>query len=253
MACSDPLLTCSPCRNWSDVKSNGGNAPTHFSYRWYQSETDEVPDGCSGASIIGTCHLSNFGDMSECAAYRHVGMNMSELMCIGRSLRLEGSPWQGSIRYSMLAKGGGWSDAAADGEPVGEGGRSLRWSAIKVWLTGDVSLHFDLEVRAFNSNVGWTAGYVSGTELDAPTVDVVGDLTASNDLRCVQVDLIPKPEGAVVLRDFSRDGGTLNITEDEFADMQDRYLSCVVMQAFPTELRKGPTMTHRSFTGSMDS
>lgn len=42
-----------------------------------------------------------------------------------------------------------------------------------------------------------------------------------------------------MLRDFSRDGGILNITEDEFADMQDRYLSCVVMQAFPTELRKG--------------
>ena len=178
--------------------------------------------------------------MPECAAYRHVGMNMSELMCIeALSLRLEGSPWQGSIRYSMLAKGGGWSDAAADGEPVGEGGRSLRWSAIKVWLTGDVSLHFDLEVRAFNSNVGWTAGYVSGTGLDAPTVNGVGDLTASNDLRCVQVDLVPKPEGAVVLRDFSRDGRILNITEDEFADMQDRYLSCVVMQAFPTELRKG--------------
>jgi len=145
---------------------NGGNAPTHFSYRWYQSETDEVPDGCSSASIIGTCHLSNFGDMPECAAYRHVGMNMSELMCIeALSLRLEGSPWQGSIRYSMLAKGGGWSDAAADGEPVGEGGRSLRWSAIKVWLTGDVSLHFDLEVRAFNSNVGWTAGTMDGSAL----------------------------------------------------------------------------------------
>ena len=31
VACSDPLLTCRPCRNWSDVKKgNGGNAPTHF-------------------------------------------------------------------------------------------------------------------------------------------------------------------------------------------------------------------------------
>ncbi len=53
----------------------------------------------------------------------------------------------------MLAKGGEWSDAAADGEQVGMSGKSLRWSAIKVWLTGEVSLHFDLEVRAFNSNL----------------------------------------------------------------------------------------------------
>ena len=156
VACSDPLLTCSPCRNWSDVKKgNGGNAPTHFSYRWYQSETDEVPDGCSGASIIGTCHLSNFGDMSECAAYRHVGMNMSELMCIEALASPRGLAMardRSAIACSPRAAGGAMPQPT--GEPVGEGGRSLRWSAIKVWLTGDVSLHFDLEVRAFNSNVG---------------------------------------------------------------------------------------------------
>lgn len=55
--------------------------------------------------------------------------------------------------------------AAADGAQVGASGKSLRWSAIKVWLTGEVSLHFDLEVRAFNSNCR-TGGYVSGHDLD---------------------------------------------------------------------------------------
>ena len=241
VTCSDPLLSCTPCHNWSDVKgNNGGTAVSDFMYRWYFADTDDVPLDCSGASIIGSCHLSNFGDMPDCPAYRHVGMNMSGKMCIEAiSLRLDGSPWQGSICYSMLAKGGEWSDAAADGARIGEGGKSLRWSAIKVWLTGEVSQHFDLEVRAFNSNLSWTGGYVSGHDLDFTSVNGFGDLRGVNELRCVQVDLIPKPKGATVLREFSKGSRELSLTELELDSLSGRYLSCVVQQVFPTELRSG--------------
>lgn len=241
VTCSDPLLSCKPCHNWSDVKgNNGGTAVSDFMYRWYYADTDDVPLDCSGASIIGSCHLSNFGDMPDCPAYRHVGMNMSAKMCIEAiSLRLDGSPWQGSICYSMLAKGGEWSDAAADGARIGEGGKSLRWSAIKVWLTGEVSQHFDLEVRAFNSNLSWTGGYVSGHDLDFTSVNGFGDLRGVNELRCVQVDLIPKPKGATVLREFSKGSRRLSLTELELDSLSGRYLSCVVQQVFPTALRSG--------------
>ena len=241
VTCSDPLLSCTPCHNWSDVKgNNGGTAVSDFMYRWYCADTDDVPLDCSGASIIGSCHLSNFGDMPDCPAYRHVGMNMSAKMCIEAiSLRLDGSPWQGSICYSMLAKGGEWSDAAADGARIGEGGKSLRWSAIKVWLTGEVSQHFDLEVRAFNSNLSWTGGYVSGHDLDFTSVNGFGDLRGVNELRCVQVDLIPKPNGATVLREFSKGSRRLSLTDQELDSLSGRYLSCVVQQVFPTELRSG--------------
>lgn len=241
VTCSDPLLSCTPCHNWSDVKgNNGGTAVSDFMYRWYYADADDVPLDCSGASIIGSCHLSNFGDMPDCPAYRHVGMNMSAKMCIEAiSLRLDGSPWQGSICYSMLAKGGEWSDAAADGARIGEGGKSLRWSAIKVWLTGEVSQHFDLEVRAFNSNLSWTGGYVSGHDLDFTSVNGFGDLRGVNELRCVQVDLIPKPNGATVLREFSKGSRRLSLTDQELDSLSGRYLSCVVQQVFPTELRSG--------------
>lgn len=241
VTCSNPFLSCTPCHNWSDVKgNNGGTAVSDFMYRWYCADTDDVPLDCSGASIIGSCHLSNFGDMPDCPAYRHVGMNMSAKMCIEAiSLRLDGSPWQGSICYSMLAKGGEWSDAAADGARIGEGGKSLRWSAIKVWLTGEVSQHFDLEVRAFNSNLSWTGGYVSGHDLDFTSVNGFGDLRGVNELRCVQVDLIPKPKGAKVLREFSKGSRELSLTELELDSLSGRYLSCVVQQVFPTALRSG--------------
>ena len=241
VTCSDPLLSCTPCHNWSDVKgNNGGTAVSDFMYRWYCADTDNVPLDCSGASIIGSCHLSNFGDMPDCPAYRHVGMNMSAKMCIEAiSLRLDGSPWQGSICYSMLAKGGEWSDAAADGARIGEGGKSLRWSAIKVWLTGEVSQHFDLEVRAFNSNLSWTGGYVSGHDLDFTSVNGFGDLRGVNELRCVQVDLIPKPKGAKVLREFTKGSRRLSLTDQELDSLSGRYLSCVVQQVFPAELRSG--------------
>lgn len=228
-----------------------------FMYRWYFADTDDVPLDCSGASIIGSCHLSNFGDMPDCPAYRHVGMNMSAKMCIEAiSLRLDGSPWQGSICYSMLAKGGEWSDAAADGARIGEGGKSLRWSAIKVWLTGEVSQHFDLEVRAFNSNLSWTGGYVSGHDLDFTSVNGFGDLRGVNELRCVQVDLIPKPKGATVLREFSKGSRELSLSDQELDSLSGRYLSCVVQQVFPTELRSGvdfdSPLVHR-FHGSVSA
>lgn len=258
VTCSDPLLSCTPCHNWSDVKGNtGGTTVSDFMYRWYYADTDDVPLDCSGASIIGSCHLSNFGEMPDCPAYRHVGMNMSAKMCIEAiSLRLDGSPWQGSICYSMLAKGGEWSDAAADGARIGEGGKSLRWSAIKVWLTGEVSQHFDLEVRAFNSNLSWTGGYVSGHDLDFASVNGFGDLKGVNELRCVQVDLIPKPNGATVLREFSKGSRRLSLTDQELDSLSGRYLSCVVQQVFPTELRSGidfdSPLVHR-FHGSVSA
>lgn len=258
VTCSDPLLSCTPCHNWSDVKgNNGGTAVSDFMYRWYYADTDDVPLDCTGASVIGSCHLSNFGDMPECPAHRHVGMNMSAKMCIEAiSLRLDGSPWQGSICYSMLAKGGEWSDAAADGARIGEGGKSLRWSAVKVWLTGEVSQHFDLEVRAFNSNLSWTGGYVSGHDLDFASVEGFGDLKGVNELRCVQVDLIPKPNGATVLREFSKGSRELSLTERELDSLSGRYLSCVVQQVFPTELRSGinfdSPLVHR-FHGSVSA
>ena len=258
VTCSDPLLSCTPCQNWSDVKgNNGGTAVSDFMYRWVHADTDDVPLDCSGASIIGSCHLSNFGDMPDCPAYRHVGMNMSAKMCIEAiSLRLDGSPWQGSICYSMLAKGGEWSDAAADGARIGEGGKSLRWSAIKVWLTGEVSQHFDLEVRAFNSNLSWTGGFVSGHDLDFTSVNGFGDLRGVNELRCVQVDLIPKPKGATVLREFSKGLRELSLTELELDSLSGRYLSCVVQQVFPTALRSGidfdSPLVHR-FHGSVSA
>lgn len=258
VTCSDPLLSCTPCHNWSDVKgNNGGTAVSGFMYRWYYADADDVPDDCAGVSVIGSCHLSNFGDMPDCPAYRHVGMNMSAKMCIEAiSLRLDGSPWQGSICYSMLAKGGEWSDAAADGARIGEGGKSLRWSAIKVWLTGEVSQHFDLEVRAFNSNLSWTGGYVSGHDLDFTSVNGFGDLRGVNELRCIQVDLIPKPKGATVLREFSKGSRELSLTERELDSLSGRYLSCVVQQVFPTELRSGinfdSPLVHR-FHGSVSA
>ena len=258
VTCSDPLLSCTPCHNWTDVKdNNGGTAVSGFMYRWYCADADDVPEDCSGVSVIGSCHLSNFGDMPECPAYRHVGMNMSVKMCIEAiSFRLDGSPWQGSICYSMLAKGGEWSDAAADGARIGEGGKSLRWSAIKVWLTGEVSQHFDLEVRAFNSNLSWTGGYVSGHDLDFTSVNGIGDLRGLNELRCVQVDLIPKPNGATVLREFSKGSRRLSLTDQELDSLSGRYLSCVVQQVFPTELRSGidfdSPLVHR-FHGSVSA
>ena len=72
---------------------------------------------------------------------------------------------------------------------------------------------------------------------DAESAPAVG--VADKTLRCIQVDLIPKPTDAVLVKEFSRDAQMLELTEDEAGAVDGMYLSCAVQQEFKTEKRSG--------------
>ena len=136
---------------------------------------------------------------------------------------------------ALSCDNGTWSDARADGEWIGQGGSSPRWSQVKVWLEGEVARHYDLEVRTFQSDISWNRAYVNATS--AESASAVG--VAGKTLRCLQVALIPKPTDAVLVKEFSRDARKLELTEDEADALNGMYLSCAVQQEFKTEKRSG--------------
>ena len=231
--CGDPFATCYPAKKelWETM-----GKPTAMIYRWYAAKTpDPAPD--EDAVVMGQAHISKTGDFMEVPAYRHVGTNFNPDYALEAfRLYLKGTGYEGSIGYMALSRDSGtWSDARTDGEWIGQSGASLRWSQIKVWLQGEVARHYDLEVRAFQSDVSWCRTYVSATDTEsAPAVGVAG-----KTLRCIQVDLIPKPTDAVLVKEFSRDAQMLELTEDEAGAVDGMYLSCAVQQEFKTEKRSG--------------
>lgn len=233
LTCGDPFATCYPAKKelWEKI-----GEPTAMIYRWYAAlKPDSAPD--EDAVVMGQAHISRTGDFMEVPAYRHVGTNFNpDFMLEAFRLYLKGTSYEGSIGYMALSRDSEtWSDARADGEWVGQGGSSLRWSQVKVWLEGEVARHYDLEVRTFQNDVSWSRAYVSATSAEsAPAVGVPG-----KTLRCIQVDLIPKPTDAVVVKEFSRDAQKLELTEDEAEALDGMYLSCAVQQEFKTEKRSG--------------
>ena len=231
--CGDPFATCYPAKRelWEKV-----GEPTAMIYRWYAAPSpDPAPD--EDAVVMGQARIAKTGDFMEIPAYRHVGTNFNpDYTLEAFRLYLKGTSYEGSIGYMALScDNGTWSDARADGEWIGQGGSSPRWSQVKVWLEGEVARHYDLEVRTLQSDISWNRAYVNATS--AESASAVG--VAGKTLRCLQVALIPKPTDAVLVKEFSRDARKLELTEDEADALNGMYLSCAVQQEFKTEKRSG--------------
>lgn len=248
---ADPFDTCGPV---SKTSWESCNKPTRFIYRWYASDTQDPAIIEPDAVVMGWAHIASYGDMKEGPAYRHVGTNMNDWPFESIRLWLQGSSFGGSIHYAGYQLSGDiagqWSEECADGAPLGEGGKSLRWGAVKVWLTGEIAEHYDLEVRCHNTNIGWKTFYVTGNSLDDATV--CGSL--KENLRCLQVDLIPKPAGSTLMKEFDRNLGKLDLPDDELMEFDGKYLTCVAQEEFTCEKRTGGNqhqmLVHR-FHGSV--
>ena len=59
----------------------------------------------------------------------------------------------GGIRYKVYDKGKGWSVAKANGKVAGQTGTPIQ--AIRIWLTDEVSAHYDVLYRVFIKGWGW--------------------------------------------------------------------------------------------------
>lgn len=250
---NDPFDTCEPVKkgSWEEC-----GKPTRFICRWYASDTDGPAVIEPDAVVMGWAHIAEYGDMKEGPAYRHVGTNMNDWPFEAIRLWLQGSAFEGSIHYAGYQLSGDiagqWSEECVDGAALGEGGKSLRWGAVKIWLTGEVAEHYDLEVRCHNTNIGWKRFYVTGNSFDDATV--CGSL--GENLRCLQVDLIPKPAGSTLMKEFERDLFKLDLPEDELMGFDGKYITCVAQEEFTCEKRTGVNqhqpLVHR-FHGSVAS
>ncbi len=93
---------------------------------------------------------------------------------------------RGSIRYRAYDKGYGWGRVKLNGKTAGRKGLPVQ--AVRVWLTGDVSKHYDVLYRLYIRGHGW--------QLWSKNKAVNGVRTADAYATAMQVLLSPKTEEA---------------------------------------------------------
>lgn len=98
-----------------------------------------------------------------------------------------GKDLKGHINYRAYDTGKGWGATKVDGKSTGR--TSVPVQAVKVWLSGDVSKHYDVLYRVYIKGKGWQPWVKNKTKAGITKKGVY--------LSAVQVKLSPKTEEAV--------------------------------------------------------
>lgn len=232
---TNPAETCIPV---DDL----GTGSVEYRYRFYAGENDDaLPE--DGAVLMGSAMRKDWGGMEEVPAYQYVGLAWEYQEMTDFRLRLSGSAFSGSVRYASQGPDGSVSEGA-DGAWTAGGSTARTICKAKVWLEGEISRHYDLDYRLFNSNTGWSDHVYSSGKDDAPWA---GD--GINQSRAMQVRLVRKPLDAAVVQEFSR----LNVYVPAREDA-DKKIWCAaefalnsiprsVDQMYPTDKYKGLVIT----------
>lgn len=187
---------------WLDWTSNGADAGT----QGYGSEIQaiEVVLAKKGADAPGVTdrpcvksQLSFGAHVSAIGWKTGASDDITTPMTIGttgRGLSLEAfrialpSLGEGSISYAAHVSGIGWQDAVSDGAISGTTGQYRSVQAVRIALSGNVALSYDVWYRAHVSGYGWLAWTSNGSE--------AGSQGLSCDLEAIQVVILPKGSSA---------------------------------------------------------
>ena len=217
------------CKNESDL-------PVRPIFRLYMSDVaDDLPE--DDAAIFAQCGVATWGWQSESLAHRHIGYPHGGHSIYGLALRLEGSAFPGSIRYAAQRYSGGEWVEGADGARILDSESNIL-GRVKVWLTGEIADHYDLEIRTklLNGSGEWSDPvYVNcsaSSPLDigsAPAVGIEPDGADGNKICGMNIHLVRKPQGGRVVREFSK---SEDLTVD--ASWGPGYLSVAAMLGIRT-------------------
>ena len=98
----------------------------------------------------------------------------------------------GSICYKVYDKGKGWSSAKADGKTAGRSSTPIQ--AVRIWMTGDASAHYDVLYRVYIKGFGWQPWVKNKTKAGIVKKDVY--------VSALQVKLSPKTAAAAGVADI---------------------------------------------------
>lgn len=91
-------------------------------------------------------------------------------------------PVSGSVEYSTHVSTVGWTDYVSDGAVSGEEGKNIE--AIRIKLTGDMALYFDIYYRAHSAQWGWMGWAKNGQN--------AGTTTCGLRLEAFEVRIVPR-------------------------------------------------------------
>ena len=149
------------CKNESDL-------PVRPIFRLYMSDIDDdLPE--DNASIFAQCGVATWGWQQESLAHRHIGYPHGGHSIYGLGLRLEGSAFPGSIHYAAQRYSGGEWVEGADGVRILDAESDIL-GRVKVWLTGEIADHYDLEIRTklLNGSGEWSDPIYVNCSASAP-------------------------------------------------------------------------------------
>ena len=118
--------------------------------------------------ILYTTHVQNIGWQGYVSNGVMAGTAGQSLRLEGIKIKLENSPYSGSVEYRTHIQNIGWENGWKLNDQIsGTSGRSLRLEAIEIRLTGEISNYYDVYYRVHAQNFGWLGwarnGEQSGT------------------------------------------------------------------------------------------
>ena len=144
----------------------------------------------SKATVKARAKVQNVGWKGWVASGKTVGTTTKKGLR-GFVLKLAGlgKGLKGHINYRTYDMGKGWGSAVADGKSSGRTSRAVQ--AVKIWLTGDVSKHYDVLYRVFVKGKGWQPWIKNKAKAGITKKGVYAS--------AIQVKLSPKTEEAAGL------------------------------------------------------
>ncbi len=140
----------------------------------------------TAADAVLSCrgHAQSFGWLKAVGSGELCGTSGKGKRLEALTLKVNGFPYTGSIKYQAHVQTIGWQKAVADGAIAGTSGKSLRVEALKIWLTGDLAKHYDVIYRGHVQGIGWRSWVKNGGS--------AGSTGQSRRLEAIEVVLTPK-------------------------------------------------------------
>lgn len=192
---------------------NESEMPVYPIFRLYMTDAPVKVEDDPDAVVMASCTVATWGRQSEAMSHRHIGWPHGGHSIYGLSFRLEGSRYAGSIHYAARRwSGGEWEEGQDGSFIIDTGNNDLdNICQVKVWLTGEIADHYDLEYRTKLLNGNWSEPVYSHSSSVEPlaleTAPMCGNDPDGNadaiKISGMNLHLVRKPEGARVVREFS--------------------------------------------------
>ena len=159
------------------------------------SNTNPVVPGTDTPNVAYRTHVQSYGWQGWKYNGQMSGTSGESKRLEGININLTNKDYDGGIAYTTHVQTYGWQGDEnntltwmKNGQMSGTSGESKRLEAIKITLTGEMSVHYDIYYRVHAQSYGWLGWAKNG--------EAAGTAGYSKRLEGIQIVLVPKGESA---------------------------------------------------------